>query len=130
MNHSGSGLIGRVVQYAVALLGIIFFIMIFSGNTAGIDGGLYVTYAAFILSAGIVVVFSLMGLTKKSLIGMGLFAVLLAVSYGMADGSVRPEWGISESTSKWIGAGIIMLIIAMAGAVGAIIYGEVTRLFK
>lgn len=130
MNHSGSGLIGRIVQYAVALLGIVFFIMIYTGNTAGIDGGLYVTYAAFILSAGIVVVFSLLGLNKKSLLGIGLFVVLVAVSYGLADGSVRPEWGISESTSKWIGAGIIMLIIAMVGAVGAIIYGEVTRLLK
>lgn len=130
MNQAGSGLIGRVVQYAIALLGIVFFIMILSGNMAGIDGGLYVTYAAFILSAGVVLVFSLMGLNKKSLIGMGLFAVLLAVSYALADGSVRPEWGISEAVSKWIGAGIIMLTIAMAGAVGAIIYGEVTRLFK
>lgn len=130
MNQAGSGLIGRVVQYAIALLGIVFFIMILSGNMAGIDGGLYVTYAAFIVSAGVVLVFSLLGLNKKSLIGMGLFAVLVAVSYALADGSVRPEWAISEAVSKWIGAGIIMLSIAMVGAVGAIIYGEVTRLFK
>lgn len=130
MNQAGSGLIGRVVQYAIALLGIVFFVMILTGNMAGIDGGLYLTYAAFILSAGVVLVFSFIGVTKKSLIGMGLFAVLIAVSYGLADGSVRPEWEISESVSKWIGAGIIMLIIAMVGAVGAILYGEVTRLFK
>ncbi len=130
MNHSGSGLIGRIAQYAVALLGIVFFIMILSDSAAGIDGGLWVTYVALFVSAGLALVFSFRGLTKKSFIGFGLFAVLLAVAYVMADGSVKPEWDITQTTSKWIGAGIIMLTIAMAGAVGAIIYGEVTRLFK
>lgn len=130
MNQAGSGLIGRVVQYAIAILGIIFFVMIFSGNMVGIDGGLYVTYAAFFLSAGVLLVFSLLGLNKRSFIMMGVFIVLIAVSYALSDGSVRPEWEISESVSKWIGAGLIMLIIAMVGAVGAILYGEVTRLFK
>lgn len=130
MNHNGSGLIGRIAQYAVALLGILFFVMTISGNDSGIDGGLYVAYVAFGVSAAVAVVFSMLGLNRKSLIGIGLFAVLLAVSYGLADGSVKPEWGISESTSKWIGAGITMLIISMVGAVGAILYGEVTRLFK
>lgn len=130
MNHQGSGLIGRIAQYAVAILGIIFFIMILSGKQAGIDGGLYITYVAFFVSAGVALVFSLLGLTRKSLIGFGLFAVLLGISYAMADGSVKPEWDITASTSKWIGAGIIMLVIAMAGAVGAIAYGEITRLFK
>jgi hypothetical protein len=130
MNHKGSGLIARVAQYAVALLGILFFIMIYSGNDSGIDGGLYVTYVAFFLGAGMALVFSLVGLTKKSLIGMGGFLVLLAISYALADGSVRPEWGITESTSKWIGTGIIMFVIAMVGAVGAIVVGEVSRVFK
>lgn len=130
MDHNGSGLIGRIAQYAVALLGILFFVMMISGNTSGIDGGLFVAYAAFGISAVVVVVFSLMGLNRKSLLGIGAFVVLLGVSYGLADGSVRPEWGITASASKWIGAGITMLIIAMLGAVGAIVYGEVTRLFK
>jgi len=130
MNHQGSGLIGRIAQYAVALLGILFFIMIYSGNDAGIDGGLWVTYIALGVCAGAALVFSLMGLNRKSIIGMGTFLAVLAVAYLMADGSVRPEWGITEGTSKWIGAGIGMFAIALAGAVGAIVYGEVSRLFK
>lgn len=130
MNHQGTGLIGRIAQYAIAVLGIIFFIMIVSGNTAGIDGGLYVTYIAFFISAGIALVFSLMGLTKKSLIGIGAFVVVFALAYAMSDGSVQPEWNISESTSKLISTGLHMLMIATLGAVGAIVFGEVTRMLK
>lgn len=130
MNHKGSGLIGRIAQYAVALLGILFFVMMIAGNDSGIDGGLYVAYIAFGISALVAVVFSLLGLNKKSLIGIAVFGVLMAISYAMADGSVRPEWAISEATSKWIGAGITLLIIAMGGAIAAIVVGEVSRIFK
>jgi hypothetical protein len=130
MNHSGTALIGRVAQWALAALGIIFVVMIFSGNEAGIDGGLWVTYIAFGLSTLIAVVFSLTNLTKKSLLGIGLFVVLLAVAYGVSDSSVRPEWNISESASKWIGAGLILLYLSLFGAIAAILYGEITRLLK
>ncbi len=130
MNHQGTALIGRIAQYAIAVLGIIFFIMILSGNTTGIDGGLFVTYIAFFLCAGITLVFSLIGLTKKSLIGMGAFVVVFALAYALSDGSVKPEWNISESTSKLISTGLHMLMIATLGAIGAIVYGEVTRMFK
>ena len=130
MNHQGTALIGRIAQYAIAVLGIIFFIMILSGNNTGIDGGLFVTYIAFFISAGVVLVFSLIGLTKKSLIGIGAFVVVFALAYAMSDGSVKPEWNITESTSKLISTGLHMLMIATLGAIGAIVYGEVTRMFK
>jgi hypothetical protein len=130
MNHQGSGLLGRIVQWGLALLGIIFTVMIFTGSETGIDGGLWVTYLAFGLCTLSVLVFSLRGLTKKSLIGIGSFLGLLAVAYLLSDGSVQPGWNISESSSKWIGAGLIMLYVAMAGAVGAILYGEIARMLK
>ncbi|MBL7981633.1 MAG: hypothetical protein JNL52_07450 [Flavobacteriales bacterium] len=123
-------MIGRIAQWAVAVLGIIFTVMIFSGNETGIDGGLWITYIAFGLSAATAVIFSFTALSKKSLIGIGGFLGLLVAAYVLADGSVQPGWNISEGTSKWIGTGLIMLYVAMAGAVGAIIYGEITRLMK
>ncbi len=130
MNHQSSLLIGRIAQYALALLGILFFILIYFDKAIGIDGGLWVTYIAFVLSAGMALIFAVIGLNKKMLIGIGAFVVLLGISYAMADGSVRPEWGITETTSKWIGAGIGLLAISMIGAIGAIVVGEVSRMFK
>jgi hypothetical protein len=130
MNHQGSGLIGRIAQWTLALLGIVFTLMIYGGSDVGIDGGLWVTYIAFVLCSATALVFSLMGLNKKSLLGMGAFFGLVVVAYIISDGSVRPEWNVSESVSKWIGAGLIMLYVAMAGAVGAIVWGEISRMMK
>ncbi|WKZ65381.1 MAG: hypothetical protein QY325_11470 [Flavobacteriales bacterium] len=130
MNHKGSGLLGRVAQWVLIALGVIFTLMIFSGSDTGIDGGLWVTYFAFGIAAVSTLAFSLMGLNKKSFMGMGAFVVVLVVAYLISDGGVRPEWNISEGASKWIGAGLILMYVALFGAIIAIVYGEVTRLFK
>lgn len=130
MNHQGTGMIGRIAQWSLAILGIIFVVMIYTGNDTGIDGGLWVTYIAFGLCAIAAVVFSFMGLDRKSLIGMGAFLVVLALAYFTSSDQVMPGWNISGSTSKWIGAGLTMMYLAMAGAIGAIVYGEITRLMK
>ncbi len=135
MNHQGS-LIGKIALWAIAVLGIIFFIMIYSGSETGIDGGLWITYIAFFAAAGMAVVFAIMQMISAgksslpTLIGVGGFLLLLAISYAMADGDVRPEWNITTSTSKWIGAGITMTMIAAGAAIIAIIYGEITRMLK
>lgn len=133
---NGIALIGRILQWALALLGIIFIVMIFNGNEAGINGGLYITYAAFIGCAALAILFGVYQLAtggRKSLIalvGIGAFAVLFAIAYAMSDGSVPAGADLSESGSRWVGAGISVLFILMGGAVAAIIFGEVSRLLK
>lgn len=132
----GIALIGRVLQWAVALLGIIFIIMIFNGSEAGINGGLYVTYAAFICCAALAILFGVYQLAtggRKSLpalVGIAVFAVLIVIAYAMSDGSVPPGQDLTESGSRWVGAGLGVLFILMGGAVAAIIFGEVSRLLK
>lgn len=128
--HQGSNLIGRVAQWAIMGLGVLFTIMIFAGSDVGIDGGLWITYIALGIAAIATLAFSLQGLTKKSLIALGAFVVLIAVAYMLDGGTVQPGWNVSESTSKWIGAGLILMYISLIGAVGMIIYGEITRMFK
>ncbi|MEI2419132.1 hypothetical protein V6O07_02575, partial [Arthrospira platensis SPKY2] len=73
----------------MAILGILFFIMIYADNEAGITGGLWVTYIAFAISAGVAIIFAILGLNKKSLIGFGAFAIVFALAYALADGSVQ-----------------------------------------
>ncbi|MCB0794041.1 MAG: hypothetical protein KDB88_04830 [Flavobacteriales bacterium] len=134
-----SAMLGKGVQWVLAILGIVFVLMIFAGKDAGVDGGLYITYTAFFLCAGMAVLFGLYSIVtagKKAmptLIGIGVFLVLLAISYGMASDSVLPAWqemGITPSASKMVGAGLGVLYIMMGGAVVAILAGEVMRLLK
>jgi inner membrane protein involved in colicin E2 resistance len=130
MNHQGSAMIARVAQYVTAVLGLIFFVLIYADNMIGVDGGLYVAYVAMGLSTVVVLAFAIKGLTRKSLIGIGAFAALLAITYAMADDSVKPGQDITPGTAKLIGAGITMFVIALATAAALIIFGEVRRLIK
>jgi hypothetical protein len=129
MGHKTSPL-GRIAMWAIGVLGTLFVATIFMGKDWGIDAGLYITYLAFGIATIATLGFSLMGLNKQSMIGIGAFVALLVVAYAISDGSVRPEWNISEGTSKWIGAGLILFYVSMFGAIGAILYGEITRMLK
>ena len=132
----GIPMIGKVIQWALALLGIIFVVMIFNESEAGINGGLYVAYIAFGACAVLAILFGLYQLitggrsSVPTLIGIGAFAVLIAISYAMSDGSVAPGQDVSESTSRLVGAGLGVLFILMGGAILAIFIGEISRLLK
>lgn len=130
MNHQGSALIGRIAQWVLIALGVLFTIMIFSGSDFGIDGGLWVAYLALGAAAVSAIFFSAKSMTKKSLMGIGAFIVVLLLAYLISDGSVQPGWNVTESTSKWIGAGLILMYISLFGAIAAIVYGEITRILK
>lgn len=128
--HQSSNLIGRIAQWAIMGLGVLFIIMIWTGSDVGISGGLWVTYIAFVIATLITLVFAAFGVNRKSMIGIGIFAVATLIAYFIADGSTRPEWNITESTSKLIGAGIGMALVGVVAAIGTILYGEVTRMLK
>jgi len=135
MNHKSSALIGNVVLWGISGLGTIFFLMIMFGQDVGIDGGLYLTYLAFGLGIVLALASGVMTLVhsaniKSTLMPLGAFIVLFGVSYLLADGAVKPSWGISESASKMIGAGLIMTALAALIAVVAAIYGAVAKFFK
>ena len=67
MEHKNSARIGQIVLWLVMGLGLIFFLMIMSGNSAGIDGGLYLTYAVFGLGILLAVLSGVMSLFSGGL---------------------------------------------------------------
>lgn len=104
-----------------------------------IDFGLYVTYFLFFVAVAAAVGFPLInsgkspGSFKKSLIGVGALVGLFVVSYLLTGSSVTPEQaakGITESSSKLIGAGLTMLYLSMAIAFVGIIYSEISKALK
>jgi len=135
MDHKSSVLIGNIALWGIAGLGTLFFLMIMFGQDSGIDGGLYLTYVAFGLGILLALASGVMSLLhsasiKSMLMPLGAFIVLFGISYFLADGAVKPSWGITESASKLIGAGLIMTSLAALIAVVAAIYGWVSSFFK
>ena len=67
----------------------------------------------------------------KSLIksGMGVagLVVIFFISYAMADGNAPST---TESTSKFVGAGLITAYIAFFGAIIGIVYTEVSKMLN
>ena len=135
MSHKSSALTGNIALWGISGLGVIFFVMIMLGNNTGIDGGLYLTYIAFGLGIVLALLsgfFSLFkgGDLKSTLLPLGAFLAFFAISYLLADGTVKPAWNISESASKLISAGLNMTAIATLVAVGVAVYGAIMKLIK
>lgn len=75
------------------------------------------------------------GYLKKFLLLVGIVVVVVVVSYLLSKGNdVTPALmeknNISEGTSKLIGAACWMVYILVIGAAVAILYSEVSKLFK
>jgi hypothetical protein len=135
MSHKSSALLGNITLWGISGLGVIFFVMIMLGNDTGIDGGLYLAYIALflgILLALLSGLFTLLrgGDLKGTLLPLGAFLAFFAISYLLADGTVKPAWNISESASKLISAGLNMTAIATLVAVGLAVYGAIMKLIK
>ncbi|MEO9952591.1 hypothetical protein [Nonlabens sp.] len=152
----------KVLKYLVLLLSLIamgfFFYTLALGdeaielNTEGsqavtVSPLIYLAYISLALIAVIVVIFVFKGLfssaevLKKSLISVGLLAVVALISYFvLADDSVLDASGkvieledgelLTAGTSQWIGASLYMFYILGVVAVGTIVWAGVSKLIK
>ncbi|MBR1792313.1 MAG: hypothetical protein IJ764_01550 [Bacteroidales bacterium] len=72
---------------------------------------------------------------RRTLIVLGIAIVVILISYLCASGTDVPmamldKNGVTTGTSKWIGAGAIMVYILVIAAIIAIIYVECAKMFK
>jgi hypothetical protein len=100
-----------------------------------IDVGLYIGYLLFFVAAGSAVAFPFMyavkhpDVFKKSLVGIGALVFLFVLSYFLTGSEVtvkQAAQGITEGSSKMIGAGLTMLYLTMGAGLVALIYSEIT----
>ena len=94
----------------------------------------YLVIAAIVLLVGISVIKDLInGDIKKTLLSIGVFAVIVLAGYLLANG-VETEMNsgemLSANASKWVGAGLIVFYILAAVAIGAMIFSGVKKLAK
>tara|TARA_B100000809_G_scaffold266286_1_gene328241 strand:- start:83 stop:505 length:423 start_codon:yes stop_codon:yes gene_type:complete len=129
--HKIIKIVGLILSLiGVALLGM----MIMKGDDviketgSGIDAFIYTAYVIFALVLIAVVIFGLKGLMsgniKNTLIILGAFIVVIGISYGLADNNQLTLANgklLTESNSKWIGAGLYTFYILAIIAIGSMI---------
>ena len=131
----------KIVGLILSLIGVYFLAMIImKGDDAiiesgtGIDGFLFTAYVIFALVVGAVLIFGLKALftgnIKNTLIILGAFIAVIAVSYGLADNTpmvLKDGDMLSESGSKWVGAGLYTFYILAVIAIGAMVVSGFKR---
>lgn len=104
-----------------------------------LDFGLYLFYALLGIAILAAIGFSIANAMKvpgafvKSLIGIGVLLALFGISYALSSSEVSTKnaaLGLTESSSKLIGAGLIMFYITLALSAVALIYSEITKALK
>lgn len=104
-----------------------------------LDFGLYLFYAMTAIAVLGAVGFAIYnaiqtpGSLIKSLIGIGALLALFGVAYALSGNEVTTAHralGVSESTSKLIGAGLILFYLSLVLGIIALLYSEISKAFK
>ena len=92
-----------------------------------------------IITVAVTLIFTLLGLLsdpaklKKAAISIGLFLIVIAISFILSDGVETPLKDgevLSESGSKWVGTGIRTFYILAIVAIGLMIFSGVSKILK
>lgn len=104
-----------------------------------IDIGLYLTYillAVVVIAAVVLPIVNLFsnpkGLLKFGIILVAIIAMFF-IGYSVSSPDVTPKYislGVNEVSVKRIGAGLVMLYVFLFGSILAMIYAEVSKIFK
>lgn len=137
--------IGKIV---IGVLAAIFFarIMIESDDlikeqadlqTSLISPDLYLAYIVLGITVLLVLVFSIVGIfkgdLKKTLISIGLFVLVVAISYFGLSGEFGTQYNVSDteklsvSGAKWIGTGLYTFYILALAAIGAMLVSTLKK---
>lgn len=104
-----------------------------------LDLGFYVFYALLFIAIAAMLVFPVIHMLRepslliRSAIGIGVVVVLFAISYALADSDVTLKAaavGVTPTSSKLIGAGLIMFYITLVLSGLALIYSEISKALK
>jgi len=144
----------KVLTGSIVVVGVILFLLIIAGKGTDADGnaivadgeiGFAITFCMILfLSAAVVAVvagiFMIAINIKKSvplLIGIGVFLVVLFLSYSLSSDEILEAWKYKASAElytagnvKWSDAGIISMYFFGAAAILAIIAGEISGIVK
>ncbi len=141
----------KIVLIILSVAGVIFWILLPSedvpaneaiGDT-NVNMMFYISYILLAIPVVALLYYSVINLLaspaklKKALIGIGGFAVIIILSYALSSGTdvdlerfSTPEEVVTESDSKWIGAGLNAFYILTIVAIGAMLFGGVKKILN
>ncbi len=138
----------KILKIVAAILGVLgmvlWFMIVYKGDEAikaaggeGVDPLMYVGYIVLAIVLLFVLVFVLKGIfegnIKKTLLSVGVFLLVVIISYVMATDSIEglplvDDEPITGSTSKWVGAGLYTFYLLAIAAIGAMVLSGVKKL--
>jgi hypothetical protein len=104
-----------------------------------LDLGFYVFYVLLFIAIAAMLVFPIIHMLGepsallRSAIGIGVVVVLFVISYALADSEITLKAaavGVTPTSSKLIGAGLIMFYITLVLSGLALIYSEISKALK
>lgn len=106
-----------------------------------INASLWLTYLMIAGAAIAAIAFPVMYLAKHpeqakdALKGIGGLVALVIISYLLASGEVMEfpgseKFGMTEASTKRVGMGLVTFYLLGFGAVGAVLYAELGKVFK
>ena len=135
----------KIVAFALAIIGAIFALMIIAGDQTAAESMssnmLYISYIVFGIVLLLVLIFVVKGIfagdIKKTLMTVGAFLAIVAVSYMISSGSdldLKPftdkGLNITEATSKQVGTGLYAFYFLAVIAIISMLYGGVKKIFN
>ncbi len=108
-------------------------------SLTSVDAGLYIGYILFGVAVLTAVILPLVkslqspGELKKPLIAIVAMVALFAISYALTGSDLTAEQaakGITETTSKLVGAGLTLFYLISGIAVLGLIYSEINKALK
>lgn len=131
----------KIVVGILSVIGVLLALMIMAGKDTMIDNMLYVTYVILALILVLVLVYVIKGLfagdIKKTLMSAGAFLVILLISYAMSSGTdidltffTTKGVDVTESTSKYVGAGLYAFYILGIIAIGSMAFSGIKNIFN
>lgn len=126
--------------YGLMLISVIVLVLYFFGT---IDEGVFLgtAYVFFGIAGVSAILFPIIYLifnpkkAKGSLVGVGALLVILLIAYLLADGTIPEFYGsdkfnITEGLAKMVDTSIISLYLLAGITIAAIIYSEISKMFK
>ncbi|MEZ4853292.1 hypothetical protein [Flavobacterium sp.] len=135
----------KIVAIAISVISLIFLGLLMANGdgeeNAWISPLIYISYIVLFACVVLVLlfvfknVFSNKETLKSTLIGLGLFLVVILISYILADGSevISSNGSVlapAGATSKWVSAGIYATFILAIAAIGTMVWGGLTKIKK
>lgn len=139
----------KILKYVALALGVIGLILLGRVIATGdetikadagvqssvVDPFMYVAYVVLAVVLVLVLIYVVKGIfagdIKKTLISIGAFVLVVAISYGLSEGVETPLKDgeiLTEGESRWVGAGLRTFYLLAFIAIGSMLFSGIKKL--